>query len=119
VERLPHIAIKDLVDKIPRDNPNAVYQLDAFGIGHGGAKLRVSTHALEATSTNGHRQVFKIKWVRTGFGRHRPLLVCSSCGRMNTMAGMLADIAIRPIIYANASAKSAQGYGRPLDSASS
>jgi hypothetical protein len=75
VERLPHIAIKNLVDKIPRDNPNAVYQLNAFGIGYGGAKILVSTHAIKID-----QQQFRIRWVKTYFGRHRPLLVCT-CGR--------------------------------------
>jgi hypothetical protein len=26
-------------------------------------------------------QRFRIVWIRTGFGRHCPLLVCGSCGR--------------------------------------
>jgi hypothetical protein len=80
VEWLPYIAIKDLVEVIPRRNPNEVYCLDSFGLRYGGAKLRVSTHALEVASTNGNKQVFRIKWVRTGMGKHRPLIVCS-CGR--------------------------------------
>jgi hypothetical protein len=75
VERLPHIAIKDLVDKIPCDNPNAVYQLNAFGIGYGGAKILVSTHAIKV-----NHQQFRVRWIKTHFGRPRPLLICT-CGR--------------------------------------
>jgi len=42
-------------------------------------RLRLSTSCLEITSHNGYVQRFRIVWVRTGFGRHRPILVCSSC----------------------------------------
>jgi hypothetical protein len=75
VERLPAISIRDLVDKIPRDNPNAVYELDAFGLRYGGAKVLVSTHAIKVD----HQQ-FRVRWVKTYFGGPRPLLVCA-CGR--------------------------------------
>lgn len=78
VERLPHIGIRDIADKIPRNNPSAVYQLDAFGLRFGGARVRVCSYALEIT-TNGYKQVFKIKWIPTYFGRPRPLLVCNEC----------------------------------------
>ena len=79
VERLQAIAIKDLVAVIPKHDPNEVYCLDSFGLRFGGARVRVCSYALEIT-TNGHKQVFKIRWIRTGFGGPRPLLVCS-CGR--------------------------------------
>jgi hypothetical protein len=75
VERLPYIAIRDLVDKIPRDNPNAVYCLDSFGLRYGGTKILVSAHAIKVD----HQQ-FRIKWIKTYFGGPRPLLVCT-CGR--------------------------------------
>jgi hypothetical protein len=76
IERLPHIAIKDIAKVIPRNNPNAVYCLDNFGLRYGGVKVLVSTHAIRVD----HQQ-FRIKWVRTGFGRHRPLLICGDCKR--------------------------------------
>jgi hypothetical protein len=75
VERLPNIAIKDLVAVIPRRNPNEIYCLDSFGLRYGGTKILVSSHAIKVGN-----QQFRIKWVKTGFGRHRPLLVCA-CGR--------------------------------------
>jgi hypothetical protein len=82
IERLPHIGIKDIVDKIRRDNPHAVYCLDSFGLRFGGGRVRVCNYALEVTPTNGYKQVFRTKWVKTYFGRHRPLFVCSCC-RLN------------------------------------
>jgi hypothetical protein len=76
VERLmPNIGVKQIASLIPRDNPNAIYQLNAFGIGYNGAKIEVSTHAIKV-----NHQQFRIKWIPTYFGRHRPLLICS-CGR--------------------------------------
>ena len=81
VERLPHIAIKDLVKAIPRDDPNLVYCLDSFGLRFGGARVRVCSYALEITNASGFKQIFRIRWIRTGFGRPRPLLVCASCGK--------------------------------------
>jgi hypothetical protein len=75
VERLPHIAIKDIAKVNPRNNPNAVYCLDSFGLRYGGSKVSVSAYNLKID----HQQ-FRIKWIRAGFGRPRPLIVCS-CGR--------------------------------------
>jgi hypothetical protein len=74
VERLPHIAIRDLVAVIPRRNPHEVYCLDSFGLRYR-EKVLVSTHAIKV----GHQQ-FRVRWIKTGFGRHRPLLICT-CGR--------------------------------------
>jgi hypothetical protein len=75
IERLPYLAIKDIAKVIPRNNPNTVYCLDSFGLRYGGTKILVSTHAMKVD----HQQ-FRIKWVKTCFGRPRPLLVCA-CGR--------------------------------------
>ena len=82
VERLSHIGIRDIIDKIPRRDPNAVYCLDAFGLRFGGARVRVCNYALEITNTSGLKQVFAIKWIKTHFGRPRPTIKCSSC-KMN------------------------------------
>jgi hypothetical protein len=76
IERLSHIGIRDIVDKIPRNNPNAVYQLDSFGLRYGGTRILVSTNAIKI----GQQQV-RIKWIKTYFGRPRPLLVCNECKR--------------------------------------
>src|SRR5262249_40269644 len=43
------------------------------------AYLRLSASTLEIMGRNGHVQRFRIVWIRTGFGRHRAVLVCS-CG---------------------------------------
>ena len=42
--------------------------------------LRLSASCLEIMGRNDYVQRFRIVWIRTGFGRHRPVLVCSSCG---------------------------------------
>jgi hypothetical protein len=44
------------------------------------AYLRLSTSCLEIMGRNGYVQRFRIVWIRTGLGRHRAILVCSSCG---------------------------------------
>src|SRR6266700_3907427 len=44
------------------------------------AYLRLSASCLEIMGRNGYVQCFRIVWVRTGFGKHRAILVCSSCG---------------------------------------
>src|SRR5262245_33742339 len=41
--------------------------------------LRLSVSCLEIMGRNGHIQHFRIVWIRTGFGRHRPILICGSC----------------------------------------
>jgi hypothetical protein len=45
------------------------------------AHLRLSTSCLEITDYFGRVQRFRIVWIPTYFGRHRAILVCSSCGR--------------------------------------
>jgi len=44
------------------------------------AYLRLSASCLEIMGRNGHVQRFRIEWIRTGFGKHRAILVCNSCG---------------------------------------
>jgi hypothetical protein len=44
-------------------------------------RLRLFTFCLEITDYSGRVQSFIIKWVKTCFGRHRPILLCNSCGR--------------------------------------
>jgi hypothetical protein len=43
------------------------------------ARLRLSPSCLEITDYFGRVQRFRIVWIRTGFGRHRAILVCGSC----------------------------------------
>src|SRR5262245_15748116 len=45
-----------------------------------GADQRLFASRLEIMGRNGYVQRFRIVWIRTGFGRHRAILVCSSCG---------------------------------------
>jgi hypothetical protein len=44
------------------------------------ARLRLSASHIEITGRNGYVQRFRIVWIPTYFGRHRAILVCSSCG---------------------------------------
>ena len=81
VERLPHIAIKDIAKVIPRNNPNAVYQLDSFGLRYPG-KVMLSTHSIKITDAAIVPQCFRIVWFKTGGKRQQPVIVCSC--RRNT-----------------------------------
>jgi hypothetical protein len=78
IELMPAININDLRHAIPR-YPGQVIELDV-GLKYPDlAYLRLSASCLEVMGRNGHVQRFPIVWARTGLGRHRPLLVCSSC----------------------------------------
>jgi hypothetical protein len=74
VERLPHIAIKDIAKVIPRNNSNAVYCLDSFGLRYPG-KVMLSTNGIKITDAAIVPQFFRFAWVRTA-GKPRPLIVC-------------------------------------------
>jgi hypothetical protein len=41
---------------------------------------RLSTFRLEITDYSGRVQLFHIRWAKTHFGRHRPIVLCNSCG---------------------------------------
>jgi hypothetical protein len=79
IELMPSISIHDLRHVIPRyhgqvNEPNV--DLKYPGI----ARLRLFASHIEITGRNGYIQRFRIVWIRTGFGKHRAILVCSSCG---------------------------------------
>jgi hypothetical protein len=79
IELLPHINIHELRHAIPRyhgqvNEPNIDLKYPDL------AYLRLSTSCLEIMGRNGYVQRFRIVWIRTGFGKHRAILVCSSCG---------------------------------------
>jgi hypothetical protein len=79
IELMPSININELRHVIPRyhgqvNEPNV--DLKYPGI----ACLRLFTSHIEITGRNGYVQCFRIEWIRTGFGKHRAILVCSSCG---------------------------------------
>jgi hypothetical protein len=79
IELMPAININELRHAIPRYH-SQVNEPDVSLKYPGLAYLRLSTSCLEILGHNGHIQRFRIAWIRTGFGRHRPILVCSSCG---------------------------------------
>jgi hypothetical protein len=78
IELMPSISIHELRHVIPRyhgqvNEPNVDLKYPDI------ARLRLSTSCLEIMGRNGYVQRFRIVWIRTGFGKHRPILVCSSC----------------------------------------
>src|SRR5262245_30718865 len=79
IELMPSININDLRHAIPRYH-GQVNQPDVSLKYPDLAYLRLSASTLEIMGRNGHVQRFRIAWIRTGFGRHRAILVCS-CGR--------------------------------------
>ena len=79
IELMPAININDLRQVIPRYH-GQVNELDVSFKYPDLAYLRLSASTLEIMGRNGHVQYFRIEWVRTGFGKHRAILVCNSCG---------------------------------------
>jgi hypothetical protein len=81
IELMPAININELRHAIPRYS-NDIYEPDVFGLKYPQiARLRLSAFRLEIIDYSGCIQCFDIRWARTGFGRHRPILLCNSCGR--------------------------------------
>jgi len=81
IELMPAININELSRVIPRYH-GEIYEADIFGLKYPGiARLHLSTFALEITYYSGHFQRFHIRWAKTYFGRHRPILLCNCCGR--------------------------------------
>jgi hypothetical protein len=81
IELMPAININELRHAIPRYS-NDIYEPDVFGLKYPQiARLRLSAFRLEIIDYSGRIQCFHIRWARTGFGRHRPILLCNSCGR--------------------------------------
>jgi hypothetical protein len=79
IELMRSININELRHVIPRYNgqvnePDVSFKYPDL------AYLRLSTSCLEIMGRNGYVQRFRIVWIRTGFGKHRAILVCSSCG---------------------------------------
>ena len=75
IELMPAISINDLRDAIPRNyGTNTYFNLLRYPqVRH----IRLSSRSIEIVDHGGRRQVFGIEWIRTGFGRHRPIFVCS------------------------------------------
>ena len=73
---MPAICISDLRDAIPRNYGTNIYS-NPFRypqLRH----MRLSYWSIEIIE-HGDRRQLGIEWIRTGFGRHRPIFVCS-CG---------------------------------------
>jgi hypothetical protein len=80
IELMPAININELRHVIPRYS-NDIYEPNVSLKYPNIARLRLSTFTLEITDYHGRIQCFHIKWAKTRFGRHRPILLCNSCGR--------------------------------------
>jgi hypothetical protein len=78
VERLPHIAIKDIAKLIPRHNPNITVNPDAYGWRYPG-KVLLSAHGIKIID-HGVPQFFKFTRVSIGLGKQRLEIACQ-CGR--------------------------------------
>ena len=79
IELMPYIDIHELRHVISRyhgqvNEPNVDLKYPDL------VYLRLSASCLEIMGRNGYVQRFRIVWIRTGFGKHRAILVCSSCG---------------------------------------
>jgi hypothetical protein len=77
---MPAININELRYAIPRYaneicEPDVALKYPLIG------RLRLFATLIEITDRFDRIQRFRIKWARTGFGRHRPILLCNSCGR--------------------------------------
>jgi hypothetical protein len=79
IELMPSINIHDLRHVIPRYHGQVIEPDVSFKYPDL-AYLRLSASCLEIMGRNGHVQRFRIVWIPTYFGRHRAILVCSSCG---------------------------------------
>jgi hypothetical protein len=44
-------------------------------------RLTVTLNHIETTLRNGYTQNIPLRWIRTGFGRPRPVFVCPRCSR--------------------------------------
>src|SRR5262245_47732317 len=79
IELMPSISIHDLRHVIPRYH-GQVIEPDVSLKYPDLAYLRLSASTLEIMGRNGYVQRFRIVWIRTGFGKHRAIFVCNSCG---------------------------------------
>jgi hypothetical protein len=118
VERLPHIAIKDIAKLIPRHNPNMTINPDCYNWRYPG-KVSLTMHSIKITDAAIVPQCFRLAWIKTGMGKQRTLIVCQ-CIEIpryctSTMAVMLVADAIRPTTNVSVSAKPAPSYGKPPD----
>jgi hypothetical protein len=75
---MKYLDIRELRHVIPR-YANDVYEPDVSLKYPDIARLRLFATHIEVTGRNGYVQRFRIVWIPTYFGKHRAILVCSTC----------------------------------------
>jgi hypothetical protein len=78
IELLPSISIHDLRHAIPRNHSTYTYQND-FRYPHI-SRIDLTCQDIAITDRADRVQTFNIKWVKTYFGPHRAVFICT-CGR--------------------------------------
>src|SRR5262245_29105676 len=78
IELMKYLDIRELRHVIPRYHGQVIKPDVSFKYPDV-ARLRLFADHIEITGRNGYLQRFRIVWIRTGFGAHRAILVCS-CG---------------------------------------
>jgi hypothetical protein len=114
VERLPHIAIKDIAKLIPRHNPNITVNPDAYGWRYPG-KVMLSMNGIKITDAAIVPQFFRFAWVRTA-GKPRPLIICQCRRKAQILyfySGTPASIAIAPNTSAKGNQRPVEDFGKP------
>jgi hypothetical protein len=112
VELMPAICINDLRHAIPRyhgqvNKPDISLKYPDL------AYLRLSTSTLEIMGRNGYVQRFPIEWIRTGFGKHRAILVCNTChGGAIRLFGHYGNYACRFCHHAQYASQKQQAVAR-------
>ena len=74
IERMRFIAIRDIAELIPTDDPLAKVNPDFYGWRYPGQVL-LTARTIKTTDA-GAPQLFPFKLVRTGKGKPRPLIIC-------------------------------------------
>jgi hypothetical protein len=77
VELTPHINVNDIRHIIPRNYSTYIYS-NSFKYPFA-KNLILSRQNIEFNHVSGYNQIVGIHWCRTGFGRPRPMFVCSDC----------------------------------------
>jgi hypothetical protein len=100
VDRLPHIAIKDIAKLIPRHNPNITVNPDAYGWRYPG-KVMLSVNGIKITEAGIVAQFFRFAWVKTGAGRQRPVIVCQCRRNVRYYTFIMEDMPASIVIALN------------------
>jgi len=81
VELTPHLSIRDLLrwKAFPKSYDKTYLLAAPFKLPFV-KHLVISCETIEVHHVSGYIQPILLRWIRTGFGRHRPLLTCR-CGR--------------------------------------